>query len=514
MSGAALLGDALAFLDRFESGLQALFRAYMLEQWSMYTRGEAGRLEQLQRQRAEIYREEATRDRIDRFRESLAGDLLHDRRLELHQLAFRSARVEAEEPILRLETSLTATHLRYRSQLYGRERTELDLLHILHHDTDRVRREQAWRARNALGVAMAPGLMQLVDRRNAAARRQGAASFYSFKLALAGIDETRLLALAHCLDEATRVPLMRCLDERSARLGVARLEPWDLSFDVTGLQGRLQPTFSASALMNTLRRVFAEMGFVLDRLPITIDSEERPKKSQHAYCFAIDAPRDVRVLCHVGAGPTAWHTLFHEFGHAVYSAHHDDRLPWPMKDAPAGCFHEAIAQLFGGLVYAPTFLRTHLQLPENLVAEALRERRNERILEVRWRLAMLRFERSLYSEPDGDPTALWWEAVERYVGLSLGKLGLHLKVPAWARIIHFATHPVYVQNYLLADLIAAQLHRALHRTVGGFLDSKEAGLWLIERVFRHGSSKAWESLLEEATGESLSPVYLCEELVV
>jgi oligoendopeptidase F len=35
----------------------------------------------------------------------------------------------------------------------------------------------------------------------------------------------------------------------------------------------------------------------------------------------------------------------------------------------------------------------------------------------------------------------------------------HPEVDSWASIIHFTSHPAYYQNYLLADMIAAQLMR-------------------------------------------------------
>jgi peptidyl-dipeptidase A len=510
VSGNALPGDLSAFLDPLEASLSAFSRAYMLEQWALYTGGRADGLPHLQRVRAEIYRDLATREGIDRWRGQCAGPSIERRRLDLHQLAFRAALVDAEEPIVALEASLCEMHSCHRAWLDGRSRDDQELLYVLTHDRDRSRREHAWRARNALAVEMAPGLSQLVDRRNAAAERHGATSFHAFKLGLSGLCEEELLRSALLLEEATREPLVGWLDERRARLGVPRLEPWDLSFDVSGLKGRLRPYFGASALMPTLARALAGLGFVLDRLPILLDTEDRPHRSPHAYSFAIDAPRDVRVLCHIAAGAASWQTVFHELGHAVYSTHHDEELPWSLRDAPAACFHEAIAQLFGGLVYDPDFLRRYLKLPEELLAEVEREHRMERIVELRWRLAMLHFERALYADRDGAPAASWWTQVDRYVGG--GRLGLHVDVPSFARILHFSTHPVYVQNYLVADLIAAQLRRALCADVGGFVDRPLAGRWLVDKVFRHGATLEWEALLTQATGEPLGPRYDGEAL--
>lgn len=68
-----------------------------------------------------------------------------------------------------------------------------------------------------------------------------------------------------------------------------------------------------------------------------------------------------------------------------------------------------------------------------------------------------------------------------------------------------AVAPAYYQNYILGEVLASQLRATCEHECGALVGSKEAGELLKERVFRHGSLLRWDALVEEATGQPLSP---------
>ena len=105
---------------------------------------------------------------------------------------------------------------------------------------------------------------------------------------------------------------------------------------------------------------------------------------------------------------------------------------------------------------------------------------------------------------------LWWDMVEKYQLLHRPE---GRDEPDWAAKIHLALHPVYYQNYILGELSASQLKRHLLANYGGLVDNPRAGRFLIERVFRPGAVREWDSALEYATGEKLNPRYFVEEFV-
>ena len=128
---------------------------------------------------------------------------------------------------------------------------------------------------------------------------------------------------------------------------------------------------------------------------------------------------------------------------------------------------------------------------------------------ARWVLVMTNFERGLYADPDADHDARWWDLVERY---QLVRRPPGRTAPDWAAKIHLAVAPVYYQNYLYGELVASQVEAALRREHGGIVDREAVGRTLVERLFRPGASRRWDSLVESATGEPLTPSHLAAQL--
>jgi peptidyl-dipeptidase A len=125
----------------------------------------------------------------------------------------------------------------------------------------------------------------------------------------------------------------------------------------------------------------------------------------------------------------------------------------------------------------------------------------ERALFARWGLVMVHFERDLYSDPEADLDARWWELVERF---QLVQPPPERRAPDWAAKIHIAASPVYYHNYLLGELLASQLEAVCERDAGGVVGSARAGELLRDRIFSLGASRRWDELIEEATGRPLA----------
>jgi peptidyl-dipeptidase A len=113
---------------------------------------------------------------------------------------------------------------------------------------------------------------------------------------------------------------------------------------------------------------------------------------------------------------------------------------------------------------------------------------------------MTNFERALYSDPEQDLDEVWWNLVERF---QLLRRPPDRKEPDWAAKYHVALAPVYYQNYELGYLINVQFQQSLQREVGDLIGNKQAGSWLVERVFHTGDSLDWASHVEAVTGEAL-----------
>ena len=86
--------------------------------------------------------------------------------------------------------------------------------------------------------------------------------------------------------------------------------------------------------------------------------------------------------------------------------------------------------------------------------------------------------------------------------------------PDWAAVIHVAVAPVYYHNYMLGELISAQLRNYLesHITQGPFYQNEVAGRYLLESFFGPGARENWRDTVLRATGEPLNPEYFVKSL--
>ena len=211
--------------------------------------------------------------------------------------------------------------------------------------------------------------------------------------------------------------------------------------------------------------------------------------------------------------------MLHELGHAVYDKYIDRTLPFALRE-PAHIFTtEAIANFFGNLASNAKWMKRNLGLTSEetqvIASDVKSYARLEKLVFSRWCQVMFRFEKSMYENPDQDLNTLWWDLVESY---QLLKRPVDRDKPDWASKIHVATVPCYYHNYLLGDLLAAQLDAYMANNILGekdpcFTGHPEIGEYLKEKVFEPGSRYCWNEMIEKATGEKLTAKYYARQYV-
>jgi peptidyl-dipeptidase A len=223
--------------------------------------------------------------------------------------------------------------------------------------------------------------------------------------------------------------------------------------------------FEGKALEELTGNTFDGLGLDVRGVISRSNLYEREGKSQHAFCARIgrEYPYDVRVLANVRPDAYWMDAMLREFGRAVYDRHINPRLPYLLRSFAHANTTEAIALMMGALVNDPGWLGSAAGADkgdlESDAAKLAAHRRVDRMVLTRFVLVMYNFEQALYADPDGeDLNRVWWDLVERY--LYVDRLSGRDE-PDWAAVIHVAVAPVYYHNYLLGELISAQLRTYL-----------------------------------------------------
>lgn len=530
--------DHRSFLDAHVARIEPLSREVNLAYWNATTSGrpeDFTRYAELEVELQKIYADRREFHDIERWLASAMPDPLERRQLDLLKSAYLRNQIDPAsiETMTRLSSKIVHGFGTYRARVDGKELTGNEVRNVLRQSDDAAYRRRVWEADKDVGALVRDDLLELVRLRNASAHSLGFSDYYTMSLELAEQNAGELASLFDRLDTLTREPFARAKSEiddaLAARYGTApaSLRPWHYEdpyfqespriFDVD-----FDRYYRERDVVALVREFYRGIGLEVSDILALSDLHERPGKEQHAYCIDIDRLGDVRVLANVQSDENWTGTMLHELGHAVYDRNIDPALPFLLREHAHVFATEAIAMLFGRLSKDADWIDRMIGVPdaehEGLFREAARSSRLSQLVFARWCQVMVRFERALYADPEQNLNRLWWDLVEEYQGVPRPE---GRDAPDWAAKIHVVSAPVYYHNYMLGELFASQLDRAIHTDVltgpGGrrsVVGETGVGDFLRERVFGCGKRYHWRELVERATGEPLNPEWFAAQYVL
>mgnify|MGYP000319888049 CR=1 FL=1 len=422
----------------------------------------------------------------------------------------------------------------FRAIIDNKKYTDNEIEEILRTSKDNNLLQKAWEASKEVGPLVAEDIIKLVKLRNKIAQSLGFNNYHEMKLILSEQDPKQIQKIFDELDSLTRNEYKRIKEEMDEILAqrynvsIDQLMPWHYqnrffqeapniyNFNVDHL-------YKDKNIEELTRSFYNNISLEIDDILSRSDLYEKEGKNQHAYCIDIDREGDIRILCNIKPNEYWMGTMLHEFGHAVYDKYIDKNLPYVLRE-PAHTFTtEAIAMLFGRLTKNANWMKKMLNVPdkeyENLKDIAYKTLKLEQLVFSRWSQVMYRFEKSLYENPEQDLNNLWWSLVEKYQMIKKPK---NRNKPDWATKIHIATSPCYYHNYLLGELLASQLNAYIVKNIlksndfahPDYVNSKEIGQYLIEKIFKVGALYHWNDMIKKATGEELSSKHYANQFIL
>jgi peptidyl-dipeptidase A len=413
----------------------------------------------------------------------------------------------------------------YRAVVDGKEMADSEVRKVLKSSDDSARRQAVWEASKGVGAQVAAELKELVKLRNEMATKLGFKNFHALYLYLNEQDGTELIKLFDDLDELTREPFAAAKKDIDSRLAAnyglkpAELMPWhyhDPFFQESPavFDANLDAPFARADLLKLCQEFYAGIGLPIDSVIARSDLYEKKGKSPHAFCTDIDREGDVRVLGNIVANEYWMGTMLHELGHSVYSSKNIPKeLPYVLRLEAHILTTEGVAMQFERFSKSRAWLEkmgVKVDDPKKFDEAAAKVQRNQLLIFSRWCQVMLRFEKSMYENPEQDLNKLWWDLVEKYQMLKRPK---DRNAPDYASKIHIVSAPVYYHNYMMGQLFASQVHHAIAREVYKnadpnsviYVGDKKVDDFMKEKVFVPGRTLTWKELTKFATGSELSP---------
>jgi len=515
--------EFLKFRKAFSRKTHKLSVEYSIADWNFYTNSTEENekiLEEKEEEFRKLYRNRSTLEKLHQFQEKGINDAALKRHLKDLIKNF-DLNITYEEEIRELsdkERDIARKFNAYRGEVGGQEHSDAELDKMSEEEKNVEKRKEIYRAQNGGGDLIETDLIELVKMRNVFARKLGFSDYFSCKLKDDyEIDEKQFFELLYDLDIKTEKIYEKIKAQNDEKLANAfgikseELMPWHYGLMLEDNPYREADKYikDNGILLPLSVSMYQKMGWKLEDLPIQFDLFPREGKNQHGFCFGIDVPNDVRILANLRNNMGSLETLNHEAGHAVYDAGISDHLPVFDRISASSAMTEAVAMLMESLPYREKdFLMEKTEMPEELMERLDKKRRKDLVNFVRTSLFYINFEKELYENPDQDVKKLWFDMKKKY---SMKNIPDKLN-NEWATIPHFLSHPAYIQNYLRAEIMAAQMYKSATQKLGPLTQNTATADFFRKKMFRHGVSLDENEIIKRMTGSILKPDAFSEQM--
>ena len=411
---------------------------------------------------------------------------------------------------------------------------------------DPKERQRYWEAGRRPGAALRPGLVELRDLRNRAARAMGYSSYFHLQAADYGMSVKEMMALmdrtvhdtAPLYDQIYTWAHGKLAERYGARtpaelpaswLGDEWGDEWLNLSDAPDQDAALRKK-TKEWFVRQAERFYTSMG--MPELPDSFwqNSDLYPPpagaaaaKSQTPATWHIDRDGDVRCLMNVTPG-FEWFDLAHrELGGAYNDlAYSNPNVPMVLRSSLNRAFHEAIGDLIAAAARRPSYLQqigvTAGGSAPDPNQELLDEALDGGIVSLPFSAGVVtHFEYELYEQklPPQRFNQRWWELVEQYQRLAAPAPRGDQDCDACAKP-ELIGDPARYYDHALAVLIQYQLNAYIARTIlkqdphsVNYYGNKVVGRWLWD-LMSQGATKDWRQVLKDKTGEDLSSRALLE----
>jgi len=457
----------------------------------------------------------------------LITDTLLSRQLIYLYHTFLGSQIESEKykKLLESEAKLSHTASTVKLELNGKVYSSAKIDSIRKSTTSNQVIENIARSYQKTGRAMAPDIIKLVKDRNEIAVSFGFPDYYHLLLEERDQSPQKIQALIAEIELKTRdrfFEVKKVIDKKLAKrfgISIVELRPWHYNDSRTSYLPKrfITKLDSLLAQNDPIKRAsdfFAGIG-----LPIqdVIDKSELRKGNMDA-TIVIDFRNDIRIIGGITNTFDGLTKILHEGGHAMHYKNIDDDVPYLLK-GPSLFISEGIASYFSNMALDSSWLSKEVPCDEktrNQIALICRHiRQVDELFRIRKQMVFADFEREIYSSPNQNLDLLWHDLNLKYLGIDYPKEN---ETCFWATNKYFTSLSCSVQNYIVADVFAAQLKHAVDEKIlnGKTLciqNKKAVGEYLIDNLFKYGDLFPWENLVVKATGEPLNSFYFVKELV-
>lgn len=477
--------------------------------WTLYTTGYDFGIEENYLKQIELLKNKESFNHIKKCLKTVT-DEIDKRKVEIVYELFKPYHLSDELNELNLQIEKLVNKLSkilntFRFTLDDKTVTSVDLEQILSHSDNRAERKKAYFAYSQINQPMIDGgFIELLNLRKKYAKLAGFSDFIKYKLDEAELPETLFDNWKQELHDV--LPKMTEVRTKYARkyLNDDIVYPWDESYIMSQIVPVWNKTVDLTQYYEVISEFFKLFGIDITEYNITYDIFPRANKSEWGYNFPIETAKDTRILANVKNKFYEYNVLLHETGHAVHSYLIDPDEPI-INLGLSDIVCEGIANLFQSFIRKEVFYKKFFTEDVKNQFEDLVEFEKVSALKS---LNNIFFEHRLYLNEITSLDDIYKQYHENYQDL-FNEEPFGKEVP-WASRIHFTTHPIYLQNYLMGTVLCEALFKIFERKYKVDVSSnlKQFGSFLIEEVIKPSGLYKFNDLFKRVSGEDFSLKYI------
>ncbi len=343
--------------------------------------------------------------------------------------------------------------------------------------------------------------LRLMKLRNRRAKELGYDNYANLILEITELGSDWFHSFVETFDKATLIPYQNLISEIKAEeskteIGIA--EARKLMIQYRMLSGGPQITKERTLLL--IKETAENIGIRFDSLPVRFEEREMPP-GIGGQGFALQIPKDFRV---VAAPDLQFGSMLHELGHGLQWMFTATTSPilkgyeWSLGNG-CGAFSEGMAETMARFSQNPEWLKKYTDSSDEELVEKAKKIQSLTPAYLRFLMNIFMFEVEFYKDLDQNPDELAQKLQQKYL-----LVDDPLKTPTSLANMIYVSYPLYVQNYLIGDMISWQVHKTLEEKFGkDYAFNKKIGPYLEETLWKDGELYTWQMRLVKATGQEL-----------
>lgn len=340
-------------------------------------------------------------------------------------------------------------------------------------------------------------VLKLVRLRNEKAKALGFENYAFLVLSVNGLGPDWFLNFVALLDSVTRGPYSEAV--AGIRKQKDTLEASDVRpLLMKGYHRTSESGFEQDELPAVVAGTVGAIGIDYEKLPARFVAEDLPL-GVGGQGIAVRIPDDFRAAVTKDASIGTW---MHELGHGLQAMFTTEESPvlkgyeWCLGNGNTA-WAEGIAETAAGFCRTGEWKKKYSGAEETADERASDPGGSAALM--RYQLRSFMFEFELYKNPDRN-----WKAIQDSLAVVYFDVDKPLTRHFPVANILLVSYPVYLQSYLIGDMISWQIHEALKEKFGETYGSNpEVGDFLREKLYSSGELYPWETRLVMATGKPL-----------